>query len=516
MKKRVCFIFLVLMALETVAQTEYPTNGSNDEFKVTTLMDFRPQNGTNQLRSSGTPNTGYEQLLKNNTPISPQAAAIERNATYSMDYSTGVPNISIPLYEIKVGDYTLPISISYHASGIKVQDMATPVGLGWVLNAGGVVNRQVRGTTDHITNSELDLSYSSESEIAYDMAYNTAMSNYLWHRLAMKGEGDTESDRYSFSFNGKSSVFRYCVTDNSLRTIPYSGMKIEHLSSDGFKITDTDGTKYYFEEGETNTDYNSSTLQAVTTWYITKIEPATNKHPIQFSYISGKTFTQDYITQMDNTGRSYELREADTYPGSSLYTLQENIYYSDFFQSYSGSYHGTKLLSQISWAGNIITFNYVSDRKECNWQLDRLSNIVVKDYNGSTIRTILFDNDHYLGSSNLNYRMLLNGVTIQGTSSSDVQTYASGYTTTPLPNYFNTTYDIYCHEDYWGYYNGGNFQRWIPSSLYSAANSSSNNRTPSEYYAKAGSLTSITFPTGGSTELVLESNVTTTEDTGED
>ena len=508
MKKRVCFIFLVLMALETVAQTEFPTNGSNDEFKVTTLMDFRPQNGTNQLRSSGTPNTGYEQLLKNNTPISPQAAAIERNATYSMDYSTGVPNISIPLYEIKVGDYTLPISISYHASGIKVQDMATPVGLGWVLNAGGVVNRQVRGTTDYITNSELDLSYSSESEIAYDMAYNTAMSNYLWHRLAMKGEGDTESDRYSFSFNGKSSVFRYCVTDNSLRTIPYSGMKIEHLSSDGFKITDTDGTKYYFEEGETNTDYNSSTLQAVTTWYITKIEPATNKHPIQFSYISGKTFTQDYITQMDNTGRSYELREADTYPGSSLYTLQENIYYSDFFQSYSGSYHGTKLLSQISWAGNIITFNYVSDRKERNWQLDRLSNIVVKDYNGSTIRTILFDNDHYLGSSNLNYRMLLNGVTIQGTSSSDVQTYAFGYTTTPLPNYFNTTYDIYCHEDYWGYYNGGNFQRWIPSSLYSAANSSSNNRTPSEYYAKAGSLTSITFPTGGSTELVLESNVT--------
>ena len=196
-------------------------------------------------------NDGYEQLIKNNTPISQQAEAIERSATYAMDYSTGVPSISIPLYEIKVGDYTLPISISYHASGIRVQDMATPVGLGWVLNAGGVVNRQVRGTTDAITNNQLDLTYSSESEIDYDMLHNSVMTNHKWHRLAIKGKGDTESDRYSFSINGKSSVFRYCVTDNSLRTIPYSAVKIEHLSSDGFKITDVDGTKYYFEEGET-------------------------------------------------------------------------------------------------------------------------------------------------------------------------------------------------------------------------------------------------------------------------
>ena len=243
MEKSFFLILLLTIALKSAAQAEKTGLSSNDEFKVTTLMDFRPQEGDDQLRTTRSTTTGYEQLLKNNDPISPQAAAIEKQATYSMDYSTGVPDISIPLYNIQVGNYTLPISISYHASGIKVQDMATSVGLGWVLNAGGVVNRQVRGTTDDIENGQLDLSYSSESEIDYDMMHNSIMTNHMWHQLAIKGEGDTESDRYSFCINGKSSVFRYCVTDNSLRTIPYSTVKIERLSSDGFKITDTDGTK---------------------------------------------------------------------------------------------------------------------------------------------------------------------------------------------------------------------------------------------------------------------------------
>ena len=506
MKISIWLVTFLFAVNEAVAQTDDVKNGNDHKFKVTTEYDFRPDATPGKSSSTQPLNDGYEQLIKNNTPISQQAEAIERSATYAMDYSTGVPNISIPLYKIKVGDYTLPISISYHASGIRVQDMATPVGLGWVLNAGGVVNRQVRGTTDAITNNQLDLTYSSESEIDYDMLHNSVMTNHKWHRLAIKGEGDTESDRYSFSINGKSSVFRYCVTDNSLRTIPYSAVKIEHLSSDGFKITDVDGTKYYFEEGETNTDYSSSTLQAVTTWYITKIEPATNKHDITFTYISGQPFSQDYITQMDNTGNSYEMVETQTYYGVQ-YDLQENMYYSDFFQSYSGSYHGTKLLSQISWAGNTITFNYVSDRQELGLSLDRLSSVVIRNNKGAIVRNIILDNNHYLGSNNKNYRMMLQGLEIQGSSSAGAMTYGFSYNTTPLPNYFFVGYDIMCHEDYWGYYNGENSQSWIPSSLYSSANGSSNNRTPDGNYAKAGSLTSITYPTGGITELVLESNV---------
>ena len=164
MKKRITWLLMTLACTAWAqAQTDESGSNANREYRVTTLRDFRPTEG-NQPDRSGTPNDGYEQLLKNTTPHSPQAEAIEKNANYSVDYSTGVPSISIPLYEIKVGNYTLPISINYHASGIKVQDMATPVGLGWTLNAGGVVNKQVRGTDDHLTGNSLDLEYISEAE----------------------------------------------------------------------------------------------------------------------------------------------------------------------------------------------------------------------------------------------------------------------------------------------------------------------------------------------------------------
>lgn len=74
-----------------------------------------------------------------------------------------------------------------------------------------------------------------------------------------------------------------------------------------------------------------------------------------------------------------------------------------------------------------------------------------------------------------------------------------------LPNYIVVGTDIRCHEDYWGYYNGKNDQYWMPSSVYSNGNVI-NNRTPNEFMV-AGTLSSITYPTGGSTEIEMEPNV---------
>ena len=485
---------LAFAVLSVNAQTE--DNAPHNDPRITTEEEFYKYVHENSGETRDATTGGYDQLIKNTTPISPQAESIQKFGEFPMDYATGVPHISIPLYEIKVGNYRLPITIAYHASGIKVQDMATPVGLGWTLNAGGVVNRQCKGTADEIQDTLL-LTYKTESEIDHAMA-NGARTNYWWSRLAHKGEGDTESDRYTFSINGKSSVFRYCVTDHSLRTIPTSDVKIERIQTGGYLITDSDGTKYYFTYGETNSDYNSSTLTATTTWYITRIEPSSSTIPIVFSYTSGRGYTMSYITQMDNDGTSYDMVQ-NIYGG---YDLTENQYYSDFYQSYGGLYHGTVLLSQITWANNTISFVYAQDRLERGWSLDRLTSMTVK-YNNQTVRTITFDNNHYLGSSQSNYRMQLQGITIQGSSSAEAMTYGFSYNSTQLPNYFIIGTDQTCHEDYWGYYNGTS-QSWIPSDDY-LTTSSSSNRAPNAYMT-AGTLTGITYPTGGTAQLIMEPN----------
>ena len=81
-------------------------------------------------------------------PPAPNTASLGKYVENPVGYYTGVPNISIPLYEIKEKNFSLPISLSYHAGGIKVEDVSSNVGLGWVLNAGGVITRVVKDIPD--------------------------------------------------------------------------------------------------------------------------------------------------------------------------------------------------------------------------------------------------------------------------------------------------------------------------------------------------------------------------------
>ena len=78
-------------------------------------------------------------------PPSPTAASLGEYGEFPVSLYSGLPTISIPLYEIEVGDYSLPITLDYHSAGVKVEEMAGWVGLGWSFNAGGVITRSVRG-----------------------------------------------------------------------------------------------------------------------------------------------------------------------------------------------------------------------------------------------------------------------------------------------------------------------------------------------------------------------------------
>ena len=51
---------------------------------------------------------------------------------------------------MKSGDVSYPIELYYDASGIKVEQNATFVGLGWMLSYGGSINHVVRGHDDFL------------------------------------------------------------------------------------------------------------------------------------------------------------------------------------------------------------------------------------------------------------------------------------------------------------------------------------------------------------------------------
>ena len=98
--------------------------------------------GLNVFSQSGSPE------LKNVVPPSPNVASLGKYGDIPVSLYTGIPSISIPLYDIKNGDLNLPVSISYHSGGVKVEEVASPVGLGWTLNATGIMGRNIRGLQD--------------------------------------------------------------------------------------------------------------------------------------------------------------------------------------------------------------------------------------------------------------------------------------------------------------------------------------------------------------------------------
>ena len=69
-------------------------------------------------------------LVKDVVLPPPNAASLGKFGDHPVSYVTGTPSISVPIYTVQEGPINLPISLNYHASGIKVAETASWVGLG--------------------------------------------------------------------------------------------------------------------------------------------------------------------------------------------------------------------------------------------------------------------------------------------------------------------------------------------------------------------------------------------------
>ncbi len=155
---------------------------------------------------------------------SPEVAGFMRYGSYPVNLAVGIPDITIPIYTIESGSLIFPITLSYHLGGIKVNDIASWVGLGWSLNANGYINRTLKGRPD-------EGGFLKEQKFTLrDNAGNTITStapiseNDFW-KYEGKGSGyqgmkyyleriqndiyDGQSDVYSFQANNISGSFMY-------------------------------------------------------------------------------------------------------------------------------------------------------------------------------------------------------------------------------------------------------------------------------------------------------------------
>jgi hypothetical protein len=132
-------------------------------------------------------------------PPSPTAAALGKYGDIPVSLYTGIPSVDIPLYTLSGSHLKLPISLSYHAGGLKVEENSSWIGLGFSLNAGGVITRTTKSLRDEVTGETKGYLTNDPIPVSPDMLY------YFTEVLA--GKMDTEPDLFFFNFNGYSGKF---------------------------------------------------------------------------------------------------------------------------------------------------------------------------------------------------------------------------------------------------------------------------------------------------------------------
>jgi hypothetical protein len=232
-----------------------------------------------------------QNYIPNIIPPSPEASKLANFVEVPVSYYTGTPNINIPITNVKSGALQLPISLTYNASGNRVEDIASWVGLGWTLNAGGVVTRVVRGLPDdHKANSSLNFFQVSESNTnMYNFLQSATLATESFYADAARGCNDTEPDQFYFNFNGYTGKFSFdwnmvapasgqivdwnknikvdCSKKVTVRFITASGGSPAVTTTNnvitGWVITAEDGTTYKFEAIESTRVFNPTyTIQA--------------------------------------------------------------------------------------------------------------------------------------------------------------------------------------------------------------------------------------------------------------
>lgn len=475
--------------------------------------------------------------LPNVISPSPQSTALTKYGDYPMAGYTGLTDITVPLHTVTSRTLSMPISMSFHASGRMANEINGTLGMRWTLNCGGLVTRTVKGLPDEWNQLDtFDITQYNGTTPSFDVLYSACPDGKITSSPNTT-RYDSEFDIFNYSLpNGKQGHF-ILKDDSGTKTpmiIPYEPLKISFIKDpsgyggyyERITITDIDGTNYIFGKIDTTTwravelnwefDANPGLFGSVpTAWYLTKIISSDSTDEISLSYTQRNIFSYSssqsatiYDRHRDDDSQYWEYGNVDPY---KLY-LKDLLVQWHFEQTDVNWYQKTTAqeptLSGIKFNGGSISLSYT------NWFLKEM--VIKRDT--VPYKKIKFNLDKHLYESELYY---LANLSFSGEDSTIVnEKYDFKYYEPE-----SATNDIFSSskkKDWWGYASymsnqqlpydsitvspipsaspGGNYGQEL------GYNNSTIARDGSESNKKIGMLKTIKYPTGGETEFVYESN----------
>lgn len=429
----------------------------------------------------------------NYIPPSPNAATFQLYGDYPVSYSTGLPAIEIPLFKIALNQFSLPVDISYHASGRKTNLSFSTLGMGWSMQSIPVISRTVKGRADMLPFQKAP--YPIDDVANLSLNYDKVLSMTSTYAFATAQTPDSQHDLFNYTLNGKSGKF--VMHEGNAVLLSGEPIQIRALSENYFEAIDDNGVKYLFGT-QPGDDYggreyfeNEGAIHN-DSWFVNTITtPLGEELKFKYGNIYSETGGNSKVWGNMSVTDVYEAEDA-IYNLGKVTQMNSQRSFQEFFMNY---------LKEIRSPNGKIQFNYDSTLK--------LTSAVQTDIKNNQIRRYNFGYLQIPGESLPNNNsILLASLSVVNSLGVVKEKHTFDYN---LDGGYRADYDFPKQRDWWGYYNGfstsnvPDFEVPLTTGFTEKIGSAQAMR-PSFAHKSYGILRKISYPTGGSTQFIYESN----------
>jgi hypothetical protein len=260
---------------------------------------------------------------------SPNSSDLGQYGDVPVSLYTGTAEIKVPIYSIEERGVKLDVDLQYNSRGVRVEDVPGWVGQNWMLNAGGLITRTVRGTAydelnffhgkEHLLQdpNNLNLVTLANMEWSTSLASTEVSNNYrpIFQRGYFYHTGKLNNSQWnSISYLNDLACKSYYQCDGiNFQQFMSSGRWRMDLEPDLFTFNFMGHTGHFFlgQDGQWKV-FSNSNLKVICdmsqdlSYPVPLINSAgTNSYPIRFP----KTLNK--ITLVDDMGVKYIFNQTE-------------------------------------------------------------------------------------------------------------------------------------------------------------------------------------------------------------